>query len=191
MADTVRTIDDILALLADNVTGDISAQDMRDAIVSLDDTGWAQYQDTQYTSGSPLSISADTDTVLPNNAGNVIETQKPRDVTSFYDGTYITGRAGDGLTITVDFLATPTSASTTYLEVWFDIGGAVGELYRRIISFPKGNGVLRPVNFTVSGYTLDTWEANGATTYIRANGPLEVYNIRYVVTRTHRGSRNA
>jgi hypothetical protein len=35
MADTVRTITEILALLADNTSGDISPQDMRDAIVTL------------------------------------------------------------------------------------------------------------------------------------------------------------
>lgn len=35
MVDTVRTIEDILALYADNTTGDISPQDARDMIVSL------------------------------------------------------------------------------------------------------------------------------------------------------------
>lgn len=189
MADTVRTIDQILALLADNTTGAISAQDMRDGIVSLDDTGWGQYSDTVYTSGSPFAILADTDTVLPNNAGAVIETHKPRDVTTFYNGATVTGRNGDGILITVDLIAVPTSASTTSLELWFDIGGGIGELYRRIVTFPKGNGIARPISFTVSGYTLDTWESNGATVYVSADGPANLYNIRYIITRTHRGSR--
>lgn len=35
MAETVRTLDTLLELLADNVTGDISAQDVRDLLVSL------------------------------------------------------------------------------------------------------------------------------------------------------------
>ena len=35
MVDTVRSLEDILALLADNATGDVSAQDMRDQTVSL------------------------------------------------------------------------------------------------------------------------------------------------------------
>lgn len=39
MVDTVRTIPEVLALLADNTTGAISAQDLRDAVVSLDDFG--------------------------------------------------------------------------------------------------------------------------------------------------------
>lgn len=151
-------------------------------------SGWSQYADTEYTSGAPLSIVADTDTVLPNNAGNVIETQKPADVTTFYDGSVITGRDGDGLMITLDLMSVPQSAGATYIEFWFDIGGAVGPLYRRIVSFPKGNGVVRPINFTVAGYTLNTWEANGATVYCRSNGPVNLYDIRYVLTRTHKAT---
>lgn len=157
-----------------------------DVTASGGGSGWAQYADTVYTSGSPLLVLADTDTLLPNNKGGVLEGQLPSDIATFYDGTVITGRNGDDITITVDMKALPTSAGTTYIEVWFDIGGAVGELYRRIVSFPKGNGVVRPINFTVSGYTLGTWEANGATAYVRANGPVSIYDIRYVISRNHK-----
>ena len=150
------------------------------------DTGWGDYVDTVFTSGSPFLVTADTDTVLPNNKGAVIEIQKPTDVTTFYNGTTITGRNGDGVLITVDCKLLPTGAGTTTVEVWFDIGGGVGQLYKRITSFPKGVGVERPLNFTVSGYTLGTWEANGATVYIRANGTMSVYDIRYLITRTHK-----
>lgn len=150
-------------------------------------TGWADYADTQYTSGSPLSVLADTDTLLPNNGLGGVKTQEPSDGPFYADGK-ITGREGDGLLITVDFKVTPTNANTTLLEVWFDIGGSVGELYRRPITFPKGNGVERGVNFTVAGYTLDTWEANGAEVYVRANGTCEIHTIRYVLTRTHKAA---
>lgn len=154
---------------------------------AYDFTGWGEYSDTIYTSGSPLPLVADTDTALPNNKGSSIETQKPSDVTTFYDGTVITGRNGDGILITVEFIAVPTQVGTDSIEVWFDIGGSVGELYRRILTFPKGQGVARNINFTVAGYTLGTWEANGATVYVRAGGgTCDVYNVRYVVTRTHR-----
>ena len=149
-------------------------------------TGWAQYDDTQYTSGSPFSILADTDTVLPNNKGGVIESQMPTDITTMYDGTVITGRNGDGILITVDCFVVPTNVGTTSIDLWFDIGGSVGELYRRVITFPKGTGEVRPINFTVSGYTLGTWETNGAKVYVNANGPADIYGIRYVITRTHK-----
>lgn len=162
-------------------------------------TGWGNYVDDQFDSGNHFLMIADTDTILPNNSGaGTIESQVPSDVSSFitvvpnsesgigYDHSKINGRNGDGIMITIDLKAIPTSVNTTYIEFWFDIGGGVGELYRRIISFPKGNGALRPINFTVSGYTLDTWESNGATVYARTNGTCELYDVRCVVTRTHK-----
>jgi hypothetical protein len=151
-----------------------------------ENTGWAEYEDTQYTSGSPFSVSGNTDTILPNNAGGVIDSQKPSDITTFYNGSVITGRSGDGLAVTIDFNAVPTSGGTTFLEVWLNIGGGLPDLYKRIITFPKGTGIVRPINFTVSAYTLNTWEANGATVYVRSNGNIDVYDIRYVLTRLHK-----
>lgn len=185
----MRTIAEVQALLADNASGDIGPSDIRDVVASLDDTGWAQYADTQYTSGAPFSVVADTDTIVPNNGLGVLDSQKPSDVVTFYDGSVITGRFNDGITVTVDLSVVPTSAGTTLVEFWFDIGGGIPPIYPRLVSFPKGSGVTRPINFTVTGYTLDTWEANGATLYCRGNGPFDIYNIRYVITRTHRGSR--
>lgn len=167
----------------------VNAGETATEFVSKEDaqvSGWAQYADTVYTSGSPFSILANTDTVLPNNAGSVIDSQKPSDVATFYNGSVITGRDGDDLLITIDLKATPTNVSTTSLEIWLDIGGSIGELYRRIVTFPKGNGVERPINFTLMAYTLDTWEANGATVYIRADGPADIYDIRYVISRNHK-----
>jgi hypothetical protein len=149
-------------------------------------TGWGNYVDTQYTSGSPQLIAADTDTLVANNAGSVIESQLPADVTSFYDGSVITGQNGDALLITIDAKVVPTSANTTYIEFWFDIGGSIGELYRRPITFPKGQGEIRTMVISTGVYTLDTWEGNGATVYCRANGTASLYDVRYVITRTHK-----
>lgn len=154
--------------------------------LQMTDTGWGNYADTAYTSGSPFLVLADTDTALPNNKGATIETQKPSDVTTFYDGSVITGRNGDGILATIDAVLLPTSVGTTFVELWFDIGGDFDPLYKQIISFPKGNGVARSLNYTTAAFTLDTWQTNGATVYIRANGPLSVYDIRYVITRTHK-----
>lgn len=189
MPDTVRSIAEIVALIADNATGNISAQDLRDLLVSLDDTGWAQYGDTQYTAGSPFLVTAGVDTIMPNNGSAVIEEQKPRDITTMLSAGKILGLNGDSYNITIDCKALPTSAGTTLLEFWFDIGGTVGELYRRPVTFPKGNGIVRPIVFTTGIYSKDTWEANGATVYVRSDGPVSIYDIRYVITRLHRGSR--
>ena len=155
---------------------------------AIQTTGWADYVDTQYTSESPFSLAADTPVDLPNNAGTVVNSQIPDDITAFYDGEVITGREGDGMIVTINFDALPTNANTTYLEVWIDIGGSVGELYRRIVSFPKGNGVVRPVTMSTAVYTLDTWESNGGTVRVSANNTCDIYDIRYLFHRLHKSN---
>lgn len=147
-------------------------------------TGWAQYSDTQYTAEAPFSVVADVDTIVPNNGLNFIDSQKPEDIATFYDGTVVTGRNGDGLNITFDATVIP-SVAANIVEFWFEIGAGI-ELYRRIISFPKGAGVARPISFSVSGYTLDTWEATGATMHMVADGAVDIYGQRLVLTRTHK-----
>jgi len=155
--------------------------------VGSNTSGWASYTDTVHIdAGTAFTIAADTDTVLPNNAGNIIDSQKPSDITSFYDGSVITGRNGDALDLMLYFKAVP-SAANQWLEVWVDIGGAVGELYRQTFVFPKGASVERGVVYGLpSAYTLDTWEANGATVYVRSNAPADIYKINYNFDRTHK-----
>ena len=149
-------------------------------------TGWAQYADTLYTSGSPFNLPATTATVLPNNAGNTIETQRPSDVTSFYEGGKITGRNGDNLDIMIYFKAKP-SAVDQYIDVWIDIGGAVGELYRQTFTFPKGVGVERGIMYSLSSaYTLNTWESNGGTVYIESSASAQIYDIVFNFDRSHK-----
>jgi hypothetical protein len=153
------------------------------------DTGWASYVDTQYTtSGTAFALAADTDTALPNNSGTVIDSQKPEDIDEFYDGTVIKGRNGDGLGVLIYFKAIPGNVSVEALDVWIDIGGSVGELYRQSFSFPKGAGVEKGVVYALpAAYTLDTWEANGGTVKVRAvGGPIDVYAINYNFNRNSR-----
>jgi len=155
-------------------------------------TGWGYYQDTQYTEASPFTVAADTDLTLPNNKGNVIETQKPSDVVTFYDGATVTGRNGDDIIISIDFTVVPTSVNATTCEVWIDISGGTGtpanfaNLYRRLFTFPKGTGVPRKISFSHSGYTLGTFEANGGVVKVRVNGTAEIYDINYIIKRTHK-----
>ena len=154
-----------------------------------DFTGWAVYNDTQYTTGSPFLVTAGAPAqALPNNALSKIETQLPADVTTFYDGTVITGRDGDGVNIMIEFQCRPTTNSADVrLETTIDIGGLIGEIYPFEFGLGKGVGVEHYFNKNLNVYTLNTWEANGGTVMIEAfNSNIEVYNIRYLITRTHK-----
>lgn len=150
--------------------------------------GWSDYSDTQYTAASPLALSADTDTIVPNNAGVTRDQYKPRSIPEYYNATTgkILGRDGDAMTFTLDCKVKPTNANTLYIEFWIDIGAPVGELYRRIVSFPKGNGVVRPITLTTAVYTLDTWQTNGGTVYCNAVNTADIYDIRFIFHQLYR-----
>lgn len=152
-------------------------------------TGWGDYADTVYTTGSPFSVATGDGLVdLPNNAGTKVESQLPYDVATFYNGTTITGRNGDGLLITIEFKVRPTSAaSNARVYVSIDIGGTVGEIYSRDFSLTKGSGVEHFYLSSFGAYTLNTWQTNGGTVKVQAiNSAIEIYDIRYVLTRTHK-----
>lgn len=156
--------------------------------IGVGTSGWGSYQDGQYTAGSPLTIAADTDTVLPNNAASTLETYKPENVATFYDGTVITGVEGEARLLTFEFQASTSSASGAILELWMDIGGAVGPLYRgAVTTFPKGNNVQVGCIRSLGVYTLDTWETNGATVYVRSNVDVDIWDIRFVIHRLANG----
>ena len=153
-----------------------------------DFTGWADYVDGTYTSASPLTLAASTKITLPNNASITRDSQMPLDVTAFYDPltSTITGRAGDGINVLIEFKARPTTASTTRLTLSIDIGGAVGEIYPRDFVLAKGNGQEHFYLSSFNAYTLETWETNGGTVKITSTANAEIYDIRYVITRTHK-----
>lgn len=222
-------------------------------------TGWASYQDTEYTTGSPLTVTTGGSITLPNNAATIVDSQKPTDINTFYysqkvnisgvSGTFvigetitggtssataiisevqagyllvvnetdkfantetitggtssatatvsgvpedgaITGRNGDGLAITIEFKVRPTSAaSDVRIQVTIDIGGAVGEIYPRDFALAKGNGFEHYYLSSFTGYTLDTWETNGGKIKVEPfNSNVEIYDIRYVLTRTHKAN---
>lgn len=152
-------------------------------------SGFVSHQDDQYTVASPLSITADTDTILPNNKGISYELEKPLDLVELVNSSgQIVGKEGDAYVATIEYTVKPTNVNTTYIDTWIDIGGGVGQLYRRPHTFPKGVNIDRPITFSTGIYTLDTWEANGGTVYVRANGSADIHSIRFVIYRLHKAA---
>lgn len=153
-----------------------------------DYTGWGDYTDTQFTSTSAGFVAANTNFFLPNNGGNTNESQKPIDIPTFYDTTTqrIIGRNGDGLNVVLQFKARPLTNNITTVTLSIDIGAPVGRIYTRDIVLSKGFNQEHFYLSSFSAYTLGTWEANGGRVIIRTNRNIEIYDIRYVLTRTHK-----
>lgn len=154
-------------------------------------TGWGMYQDTNHTSAAPFVLPLNTQALLPNNAGIKVESQLPLDVPNgFYNNATqrINGRNGDGLLVSIEFKARPTSnAADVRLKVTIDINGAIGEIYPIEQTLGKGLNEEHFILMTFGGYTLDTWEQYGGRVLVESvNSPIDIYDIRYVLTRTHK-----
>lgn len=146
--------------------------------------GWAQYSDTVYTTGSPFAIAEGVTASIPNNAGSVIDQYLPLGVSSFYDGTKIQPDSiGDYCIVTIRFEATCSKANG-YAMLSIDIGGALGQIFKNTIDFPKGIGVLHPFSVTLPCYMLDTFKANGGIVKLEAQlGDLTLATITYQIAR--------
>lgn len=145
-------------------------------------SGWGTYTHN----GATQSLTAGVKATLTNNKGVFIETQKPEDVTTFYDGSTILGRSGDGIAIGIELTFTPTSNGLYEFAMSIDIGGSIGELYSQYYAINKGNGVAHKISYTATAYQLDTWQANGGTVKVVCDGPGNITFVRYVIQRTHR-----
>ena len=186
-------------------TGDALTADefnqVNDAIVQLQNelievrgiTGGADYSDTQYTEGSPFLITAGVEnkTNMPNNAGNVYDTQKPTYITTFYDNVTgkILGRNGDFLSLNIELTARPTTNATNVrLRISIDIGGVPGEIYPDERILTRGVGVAQNILFPLPViYTRDTFETNGGIVKVWSeNSNVEIYNIRFVFANHHK-----
>lgn len=148
-------------------------------------TGWAQYKDN----GLITTTVANTPQQLLLNKDAVIETELPEGISTYWDATndVIPGRLNDGITVQLSLEAEPL-ANDLWLEIWLDLGGSIGDIYRETFVFPKGSGVVRNVVYGLpSLFQGATWVANGAQIWIESNGDVEISNATLNVTRVHKG----
>lgn len=96
----------------------------------------------------------------------------------------ITGRNGDNLDLMLYFKVLPTSTNSE-LDIWVNIGGSIGELYRQTFLFRSTTG--KGVMYTLpSAYTLGTWETNGGQIYVRASSNMSIYEMNFNFDRSHK-----
>lgn len=152
-------------------------------------TGWATYADGIYDFETPLTISSGVTDTLPNNAANIINSQIPLGVTSFYNSgtTKITPELnGDSYLINVRFKARSNNASGL-LDVLLDIGGSMNVIDAETVSLRKGTDVEQQVNVIFDIYSGSTFVANGGLIKVNSIiGDTEIYDIQYKITRTHK-----
>jgi len=168
--------------LVANAINYLLRRDAETSSILSQQTGWANYQDT----AGAQTLAASTQAMFTNNAGAIIQSQKPSDVTAFWDSNKITGRTGDAIMVKVQMVCTPSDASASMLNVQVDIGGTIGVLEEHDFPLTAGSGVAHPISFTFLAFTMATWEANGATINVTCDGGASLTAKRIVVARMHK-----
>ena len=156
-------------------------------------SGWAQYQDTQYTQGSPLVVSQGDTVAMPINGISNITSHLPEGVSSLYDGTRITpDLVGDFYDIRVNFTGF-ASISNGGFAIDIDISAA-GDGSNVIASYPvrmiRGSGAGNTQIYTINVpvFSLGTFVANGGLIRFTAvDGNITLYNATLVIARVHKG----
>lgn len=156
-------------------------------------SGWAQYQDTQYTQGSPLVVTQGNTVAMPINGINSITGFLPEGVDSLYNGTRITpAEVGDFYDIRVNFRGFASINNGGFI-IDIDISNT-GDGSNVIASYPvrmisgSGSGNTRIYTINVPVFSLGTFVANGGLIRFTAvDGNITLYGATLVIARVHKG----
>ena len=191
MADTKRTQTEILALLADNVSGDISEQDMRDSVVSAranQGGGWAFYTEgTAITQGTAQVITADTRTMLLNDGlGSASHAGQIQDMTIPWAGNKLIVDLNCAYNVRVTFKGQIASGTGGhYFTMELDIGGAIGVTWSATSVFPKGADTEHGFEFSIPLFARETFVANGGEFFITPDTNMDLWDARVLVGRVY------
>jgi len=152
--------------------------------------GWAQYNDGQYIEASPLSVTvAAGATVVDIDGASSIKTYLPEGIADLYDvaSSKITPEnVGDGYTFTFQFKGKSTSNNGA-ASFAVNIGGSIGQIFKRDFRFPRGTGVEHDFYFTSQGYSLNTFVTNGGVLELTSKtGTNTFYDISLQIHRTYK-----
>lgn len=178
----------VVQTVSNGVTTTAPSQDATYDFVT-NQTGWAQYSDNVYTVGSPLVINSGVTTALTNNGATSIITQLPTGVTGWVNtstGKITPQNDGDFYDVEIRFKAKSSSPSGR-IKVDLNIGGAMGIIREQRVEVADGVGIEQFIAVPMMVFSGSTFVANGGTVSITSLvGNTSIYDITYVVNRTHK-----
>lgn len=146
--------------------------------------GWARYDDSQYTSSNKLTLTADTEVVVPNNANNVVRSHAS---IAFYNSTTkkILGiNENDVYVFTWAFKASATNANQTFLEYNLEGSGQISRV-AGTLTFPRGNDEEHIESIVMQYYTDSTFVSDGVQLKITSiGGASKLWDSIYFIQRT-------
>lgn len=155
-------------------------------------SGWVNVADSQYTSASPLAVSATTRGQITINGGGAATNREyangmPDDVWS--DDRFKPASVGDAynlrLTLTVE---QESSGTGHYVTFEADIGTDETPFIAASQSVPLIKGQDVPTLLTISApfFTLDTFGRNGARLFLTPSVDVSIYGAAIFIQRTFR-----
>lgn len=146
--------------------------------------GWARIDDTVYTSSNKLTLTTDTEVVVPNNAGNIVRSHPS---INFYDSSTqkILGvNENDVYILTWAFKGSAANANQTYLEYMLEGSGQIARV-AGTVTFPKGNNVEHVESIVMQYYTDSTFVSDGVQLKVTSVGNgSELWDVIYFIQRT-------
>ena len=191
MADPKRTQTEILALLDDNVTGDITPQDMRDSVVSAranQGLGWAFYTEgTAVTQGTAQTILADArDQMMNDGLGAATHAGQIQDMNVPWVNDKLVVELDCSYSVRITFKGQIASgAGGEHFVIELDIGGAIGVTWSATSVFPKGANEEHGFEFSIPLFARSTFVANGGTFYITPSVDMDLWDARVLVGRVY------
>jgi hypothetical protein len=193
MTDTVRTQSEILALLADNTTGDISPQDIRDMVVSAyADTGhgWAFYADGEFTSEGDSDVFAgDTRKKLTNDgAARTVDSELNGIATPWVGDTVIVD-LNSFYIVRLGFHAeTTASGAGNYFDIELDIAGTQQVIWAATNVMAKGANIEHRFQWAIPIFAGTDFDTNGGEFYVTSRTPMElkVWGTDISIARTYK-----
>lgn len=152
-------------------------------------TGWAHYFDSTYTSGSPLALSSGvrTKVTIDGLGAGTDNSNVAVGDTDYWNTTTnkITPTAlNDVYAVTFRFKAT-TSSPNPYFDLDFDIGGAVGVASSITEEVLKGSSAVNWFEESSNFHVSSTFLANGAEIYFNSSATINVYDMNIMIIKIH------
>jgi hypothetical protein len=150
--------------------------------------GWAYYQDSQYTSASPLNINSTTTQITINGLGASTNTAFLPAGVSFFNTTTseITPESvGDTFVLRFDFKLKSSSNNANF-DVLVDIGSA-SPSFSQTFTVTKGINTEQRYGVVIHLYCLNTFLANGGQIKMATTNSINFYDMGLLISRIHKG----
>ena len=151
--------------------------------------GWGQYGDSLYTSVSPMSVANEVKQITIDGLAVTVTDQLPSsgDLWNTIVNKVIPVNDGDAYAFRMTFKVKGAATALTY-DLFLDIGGGVGEIFRKTRNVNKGVGQVFHDSLHLSFFAGATFLANGGTFYLdttESGNTIEAYDFSIFLEKTY------